>query len=107
MTSKANYDSVGGFDEGLAVAFNDVDYCLKLRDKNLLCVYTPFSEWYHLESVSRGLDHMDPEKKARMDAESKYFSAKWKTVLSKTDPYYNPNLSLNKFDYSFKSKEQI
>ena len=101
LTSKEDYLAVGGFDEGLAVAFNDVDYCLKLRAKNLLCVYTPFSEWYHLESVSRGLDLEDPEKKMRMEAETEYFTAKWKEVIEKGDPYYNPNLSLKKFDYSF------
>lgn len=102
LTSKADYQKVGGFDEGLAVAFNDVDYCLKLRAKNLLCVYTPFSEWYHLESVSRGLDHKDPEKKARMETETEYFMSKWRDVYKSGDPYYNPNLSLTKFDYSFK-----
>lgn len=104
MTSRENYDAVGGFDEGLAVAFNDVDYCLKLRDKGLLCVYTPFSEWYHLESISRGADLEDENKKARMESETKYFMCKWKALYEKGDPYYNPNLSLNAFDYSFKSK---
>lgn len=101
LTSKADYESVGGFDEELAVAFNDVDYCLKLREKKLLCVYTPFSEWYHLESLSRGLDYEDSAKKARMDKETEYFMSKWKDVYEKGDPYYNPNLSLKKFDYSF------
>lgn len=101
LTSKADYERVGGFDEKLAVAFNDVDYCLKLRAKDLLCVYTPFAEWYHLESLSRGLDHEDAAKKARMDKETEYFMSKWKDVYEKGDPYYNPNLSLTKFDYSF------
>lgn len=105
LTKKSDFNSVGGFDEGLAVAFNDVDYCLKLRAKKLLIVYTPFSQWYHLESVSRGYDHLDSEKKARMDAETNYFKSKWRKVLAEGDPYYNPNLSLNKFDYSFKTKE--
>lgn len=105
LTSRQDYDSVGGFDEGLAVAFNDVDYCLKLRAKGLLCVYTPFSEWYHLESVSRGLDLEDPDKKLRMNSETNYFLSKWQHVYEKGDPYYNPNLSLKAFDYSFKSKE--
>ena len=105
LTSKSDFESVGGFDESLAVAFNDVDFCLKLRAKNLLCVYTPFSEWYHLESVSRGLDLEDEEKKARMESETEYFMSKWQSVLDKGDPYYNPNLSLTKFDYSFRSKE--
>ncbi len=101
LTSKADFEKVSGFDEDLAVAFNDVDYCLKLRANNLLVVYTPFSEWYHLESVSRGLDHLDPEKKRRMDAETEYFMSKWKEIYEKGDPYYNPNLSLKAFDYSF------
>lgn len=104
MTSKENYNAVGGFDEGLAVAFNDVDYCLKLRDKGLLCVYTPFSEWYHLESISRGADLEDANKRARMESETKYFMYKWKALYEKGDPYYNPNLSLSSFDYSFKSR---
>ncbi|MBR5637491.1 MAG: glycosyltransferase family 2 protein, partial [Pseudobutyrivibrio sp.] len=76
----------------------------KLRSKDLLCVYTPFAQWYHLESESRGLDHDDPAKKARMDEETEYFMSKWKDVYEKGDPYYNPNLSLTKFDYSFGRK---
>ena len=105
LTSRQNFDSAHGFDEGLAVAFNDVDYCLKLRAKGLLCVYTPFAEWYHLESVSRGLDNDDQDKKMRMNAETKYFMSKWQDLYDKGDMYYNPNLSLKQFDYSFKSKE--
>ncbi len=105
LTKRSAFYDVGQFDEGLAVAFNDVDYCLKLRAKDLLCVYTPFSEWYHLESVSRGLDLEDVDKKNRMESETKYFMSKWQKAYEKGDPYYNPNLSLNKFDYSFKTKE--
>ncbi|QFJ56066.1 glycosyltransferase family 2 protein [Pseudobutyrivibrio xylanivorans] len=101
LTKRSLWDEVGGFDEELAVAFNDVDYCLKLRALNKLCVYTPFAQWYHLESLSRGLDHQDAEKKARMDRETEDFMAKWKEVYEAGDPYYNPNLSLTKFDYSF------
>jgi len=103
LTSRADYEAVGGFDEKLAVAFNDVDYCLKLRAKKLLCVYTPFSQWYHLESVSRGLDAEDLDKNKRMDEETKYFMSKWQQVYDQGDPYYNPNLSLKRFDYSFKT----
>lgn len=102
LTSRADYDSVGGFDEDLAVAFNDVDFCLKLRDKNKLVVYTPFSEWYHLESLSRGYDHDDSAKKERMEAESDIFMNRWSPLIKKGDPYYNPNLSTKGFDYSFK-----
>ncbi len=101
LTKKSLWQEVGGFDEQLAVAFNDLDYCLKLRAKDKLVVYTPFSQWYHLESVSRGLDHADAAKKARMDAETEYFMSKWKEEYEAGDPYYNPNLSLKKFDYSF------
>ncbi len=103
LTKKSDFDSVGGFDEGLAVAFNDVDYCLKLREKKLLCVYTPFSEWYHLESLSRGSDLNNPEKKMRMDAETNYFMSKWQGKYKGGDPYYNPNLALDRFDYAFKT----
>ena len=105
LTSKHDFETVNGFDENLAVAFNDVDYCLKLREKGLLCVYTPFSEWYHLESVSRGSDFENPEKKIRMEKETGIFMSKWQKVYEKGDPYYNPNLALNKFDYSFKSQK--
>ena len=102
LTSKANYVRVGGFDETLAVSFNDVDYCLRLGHEGLLCVYTPFSEWYHLESVSRGYDFLDEDKERRMKAETDMFMLKWGDLVEKGDPYYNPNLSLKKFDYSFK-----
>ncbi len=102
LTSRADYDSVGGFDEDLAVAFNDVDFCLKLRAKNKLVVYTPFSEWYHLESLSRGYDHADSAKKDRMEAETDIFMKRWGSLIEKGDPYYNPNLSTKRFDYSFK-----
>ena len=105
LTSKHDFEMVNGFDENLAVAFNDVDYCLKLREKGLLCVYTPFSEWYHLESVSRGSDFENPEKKIRMEKETGIFMSKWQKVYEKGDTYYNPNLALNKFDYSFKSQK--
>ena len=104
LTSKQDYESVGGFNEDLAVAFNDVDYCLKLREKGKLCVYTPFSEWYHLESVSRGSDLENPDKKIRMEKETKIFKSRWQKYYDKGDPYYNPNLALDKFDYSFKSQ---
>ncbi len=101
LTKKSLWNEVGGFDEQLAVAFNDVDYCLKLRAKDKLVVYTPFSQWYHLESKSRGLDHEDSSKKLRMEKETDYFMTKWKDYYEAGDPYYNPNLSLKKFDYSF------
>ncbi len=105
LTKRKIFDSVGGFNENLAVAFNDVDYCLKLREKGFLCVYTPFSEWYHLESVSRGVDAEDEEKSHRIAGETDIFMERWGELVKKGDPYYNKNLSLTKFDYSFRIDE--
>lgn len=99
MVSRAKYDEVGGFDESFAVSLNDVDFCLKLREKGYLNVFTPFAELYHYESLSRGLD-LEGENAKRYDAESDHFKEKWKKVLEKGDPYYNPNFSLDRSDYS-------
>ncbi|MCR5107562.1 MAG: glycosyltransferase family 2 protein [Lachnospiraceae bacterium] len=99
MTSKALYEEVNGLSEEFAVALNDVDYCLKLRAKGLLNVFTPFAELFHYESSSRGSDVKDPSDKnaERYNRESDLFREKWKEVLEKGDPYFNPNFSL---DYS-------
>ncbi len=102
MVSKADYEAVGGFDESLAVAFNDVDFCLKLREDGKLNVFNPFSEWYHLESVSRGYDEKDAAKQERLARETALFEEKWKGVLEAGDPYYNRNLSRRRFDYAIK-----
>jgi len=99
MVSRAKYDEVGGFDEGFAVSLNDVDFCLRLREKGYLNVFTPFAELYHYESLSRGLD-LEGKNAARYDKESEHFRTKWKAVLEKGDPYYNPNFSLDRSDYS-------
>lgn len=99
MISRKKYDEVGGFDEGFAVSLNDVDFCLRLREKGYLNVFTPFAELYHYESLSRGLD-LEGKNAARYDKESEHFRTKWKEVLEKGDPYYNPNFSLDRSDYS-------
>ena len=99
MVSRKKYDEVGGFDEGFAVSLNDVDFCLRLREKGYLNVFTPFAELYHYESLSRGLD-LEGKNAARYDKESEHFRTKWKEVLEKGDPYYNPNFSLDRSDYS-------
>ena len=99
MVSRKKYDEVGGFDEGFAVSLNDVDFCLRLREKGYLNVFTPFAELYHYESLSRGLD-LEGKNAARYDKESEHFRTKWKDVLEKGDPYYNPNFSLDRSDYS-------
>lgn len=88
------YEEVGGLDEAnLAVAFNDVDFCLKIRERGYVIVWTPHAELYHLESVSRGDDNA-PEHRDRFQAEVQFMRARWGALLD-TDPYYNPNLTLD------------
>ncbi|MCR5650139.1 MAG: glycosyltransferase family 2 protein [Lachnospiraceae bacterium] len=104
MVSKTDFKEAGGFDEEFAVALNDVDFCLKLRQKGLLNIFTPFAELFHYESASRGSDVEKPdEKKAeRYNREAGCFREKWKDVLSAGDPYYNPNFSLDHSNYTLK-----
>ena len=102
LVKKSLFKEVGGLDEGFAISLNDVDFCLKLREKGFLNVFTPFAELYHYESVSRGLDDSG-EKAERYNRESAHFREKWKTVLEKGDPYYNPNFSLDRSDFALKT----
>lgn len=90
MTPKSVYEEVGGLTEEFVVAGNDVDYCLKVREKDLLVVYSAYSEWFHYESKSRGYEDT-PEKKARFDGEVAKFQKRWGHVLEQGDPYYNKN----------------
>jgi len=99
MISRDKYMEVGMFDESFEVSLNDVDFCLKLREKNYLNVFTPFAELYHYESASRGLD-LEGENAKRYNKESEHFRSKWKEVIEKGDPYYNPNFSLDRSDFS-------
>lgn len=104
MVKKRHFDQVGGLDEEFAVSLNDVDFCLRLRQLGYLNVFTPFAEMYHYESISRGLDDTG-ERAKRYDKESAKFREKWKEVLAKGDPYYNPNFSLDRSDYSLRVRE--
>ena len=101
MVARKLFWDGGGLDESFAVSLNDVDFCLKLREKGRLNVFTPFAELYHFESVSRGLDDQG-EKARRYEEESERFRRKWKEVLEKGDPYYNPNFSLDRSDFSLR-----
>ena len=101
MVKRTLWDLVGGLDEGFEISLNDVDFCLKLRKKGYLNIFTPFAELYHYESVSRGLDD-NGEKAERYNKESAKFREKWKAELEAGDPYYNPNFSLDRSDYSLK-----
>ena len=101
LVKKALYEEVGGLEEDFAISLNDVDFCLKLREKGYLNVFTPFAELYHFESVSRGLDDQG-QKAQRYNRESEHFRQKWKEVLDAGDPYYNPNFSLDRSDFALK-----
>ncbi len=101
MVKRALFEEVGGLDESFAVSLNDIDFCLRLREKGYLNVFTPFAELYHLESRSRGLDD-GGERAERYNRESEKFREKWKEVLVKGDPYYNPNFSLDRSDFALK-----
>ncbi len=86
------FRQVGGFDaDTLAVAFNDVDLCLRLRRAGYRNVWTPYARLTHHESKSRGPEDT-PEKRARFEAESRVMRERWGPEL-RSDPYYNPNLS--------------
>jgi len=105
MVDKKVYDEVEGLDERLKVAFNDVDFCLKIRDKGYLVVYNPYVELYHYESKSRGMEDT-PEKAQRFASEIDIIKDKWEGELKKGDPYYNPNLSLKRADYSLRGEDE-
>ena len=93
MTKATLWKELGGLDEEkFAVAYNDVDYCLKLWQKGLLNVYTPRAEAYHYESKSRGLDTLS-ENARRYEREKANFYAKYKQYIDNYDPYYNPHFN--------------
>jgi O-antigen biosynthesis protein len=88
------YNEIGGFEEKhLAVAFNDVDFCIRIREAGYNIIWTPHAELYHYESQSRGYD-TTPEQERRAAAEVKYIRTKWGRILD-NDPFHNPNLSLD------------
>ena len=104
MVSKALYEELGGLDESFTVALNDVDFCLRVREKGLLNIFTPFAELYHYESKSRGSDKKD-DRALRYQQESDRFRVKWADALAKGDPYYNPNFSLDHSDFTVNWKK--
>ena len=101
LVKREAFDKVGGLTEELAVAFNDIDFCMKLRAADYLIVYNPYAELYHYESKSRGLEDT-PEKVARFNKEIQTFEKRWPDILRNGDPYYNPNLTLKSQDFSLK-----
>lgn len=99
LLRKSVWDEIGGLNEAFAVAFNDVDFCMRIREAGYLIVFTPFAELYHYESKSRGLEDT-PEKQMRFAGEIQKFQSRWQAQLDMGDPYYNPNLTLKREDFT-------
>ena len=99
VVRRAVFEQVGGLDEQLAVAFNDIDLCLRVRAAGYRNLWTPFAELVHHESVSRGADDT-PDKRARFVGEVALMQARWGDLL-REDPAYNPNLTLEATDFGF------
>lgn len=93
MVKKDFFDKIGGFDEKLSVAYNDVDICLKIRNEGYGIIYTPYARLIHYESGTRGRDSKDSNRR-RLDAEAEYIKNKWKDKL--IDRYYNANFSTDR-----------
>ena len=102
MVKREAFIKADGFEEKLAVAFNDVDFCLKVRQAGYLVVYDPYVEMYHDESKTRGTEDTK-EKVHRFQQEIEYMRSRWTEILKNGDPCYNRNLSLSKWNYSLKS----
>ena len=101
MIPKEVFNEVEGLSEEYQVAFNDIDFCLRVRKLGYLVVYNPYAEFYHYESKSRGCEDTT-EKMVRYQQEVQRFTSQWKQILLEGDPYYNVNLSLEKKDFSLR-----
>lgn len=101
MTKRSVIDEILGFDERLEVAFNDIDLCLRIREKGYLIVYNPYSAFYHYESKSRGYEDTK-EKVDRFNREYAFFVKRWQSKLIAADEYYNPNLTLKDNNFALR-----
>lgn len=99
MVRRETFDELGGFDENLAVAYNDIDFCLRLRERGYLIVYTPFAELLHHESVSRGRSTDKVEARIMVD--------RWGDYIKDGDPYSNPNLSRRSPDCALPLENEV
>ena len=99
MVRRDTFDELGGFDEDLAVAYNDIDFCLRLRERGYLIVYTPFAELLHHESVSRG--------RSTDTAEARIMLDRWGDFIKDGDPYFNPNLSRRSPDCALPLENEV
>ncbi len=105
LTKRSVFEAVGGFEESLAVAFNDVDYCMKVRALGLQVVYNPYALCHHYESKSRGLEDT-PEKVERFNGEIVKLAKRWHSILRHGDPFYNPALTLRKSNFVLRDLNQ-
>jgi GT2 family glycosyltransferase len=105
VVRKSVYEEVGGLDEDLAVAFNDVDFCMKVRAAGYRNVWTPYALLYHHESASRGYEDT-PEKQERFSKEISMMKERWGNRLL-SDPYYNPNLTLDREDFGIAARPRV
>lgn len=103
MMKRQDFEELGGFDESLEVTFNDVDLCLRVREMGKWVVYTPYAQFYHYESKSRGNEDTT-EKVERFHGEIRRFLDKWSSFLEKGDPFYSPNLTRMRPDFSLRDK---
>lgn len=106
MTPKRVFEEVGGMDGELQIAYNDIDYCLKVRQTGRLVVYNPFAMLYHYEYKSRGTENT-AAKLARYNREVELFTTRWADLISAGDPYYNPNLTRRYQDFSLRRIELL
>ncbi|MBO4693388.1 MAG: glycosyltransferase family 2 protein [Clostridia bacterium] len=104
MSKRSVYEQVGFMDEKLAVAFNDVDFCMKVISSGKLIIYNPFVEFIHYESKSRGFEDT-PEKVKRFNGEISFFQKRWKSELKSGDKYYNMNFRLDNDQYAIKEEK--
>lgn len=102
MMKRSLFERLGGFEERLSVAFNDVDLCLRANEAGFLVVYDPYACLRHYESKSRGAED-SPEKVRRFQEEIEFMRTRWEKLLKAGDPYYNKNLSLSKWNYSLRA----
>ena len=100
MVKRSVYEEAGGMSEEFSGQFYDIDFCLKIRKRNLLVVYDPYAELYYYGSKETAIPTADP--KFRDNKDAKLLMEKWKETITSKDPYYNPNLTLEKMDFSLK-----
>ena len=106
MIPRHVWEEMNGLDESFSIVFNDIDLCLRIREAGYLIVWTPWAELTHYESKSRGPEGETPEKKRFFVRETNRFLRRWHTVLEAGDPYYNPNLSRLREDFSLRGFDE-